>query len=431
MNYDTLAVLVKKEMRPALGVTEVGAIALACARATALTEGPIQKISVTLNGGLYKNAFSCSIPSTNVMGNEMAAALGAVAGKWEQGLQALRGVTSQSIDQAKALVRKNAVIVTINEKEDNIYIRSEVFTKKDKGVAVIQNFHDNIIYLERNAEILLAKQEEYKKEDEFPFDWLTIEEMYQFANGIEAQKIAFLQEMVDMNLDLAKEGERGVGLGISKNLKEYEKEGLINQDMVSKAQELTCNAMDARLAGLPFPAMSIAGSGSHGILCSLPIVAYAQEKNVSAEQLHRALAISVLFTIYSKHYTGRLSPLCGCILGGGTGACVGLIYLMGGGVQEIGYGIHHMSANLTGMICDGGNCGCSLKAASGVHAAYLSAMLAMKRVAVPCFSGIVGATPEETVHHMGRISMEGMASTDAVILDIMKKGEFIKKMLTK
>ena len=33
----------------------------------------------------------------------------------------------------------------------------------------------------------------------------------------------------------------------------------------------------------------------------------------------RAVALSGLVTIFSKHYTGRLSALCGCVLGGGSG----------------------------------------------------------------------------------------------------------------
>lgn len=49
-----LTALLKKEISPALGVTEVGAIALASARAAAAAEGNIKKIHVEMNGGMYK-----------------------------------------------------------------------------------------------------------------------------------------------------------------------------------------------------------------------------------------------------------------------------------------------------------------------------------------------------------------------------------------
>ena len=51
----------------------------------------------------------------------------------------------------------------------------------------------------------------------------------------------------------------------------------------------------------------------------------------SEEEIIRAVALSGLITIYSKHYTGRLSALCGCVLGGGSGAAAGIVLLMGGG----------------------------------------------------------------------------------------------------
>ena len=192
--------------------------------------------------------------------------------------------------------------------------------------------------------------------------------------------------------------------------------------MIYEAQRLTCSAMDARLAGLPFAAMSIVGSGSHGILCSLPVVSYGRYSGCTEEEIIRAVALSGLITIYSKHFTGRLSALCGCVLGGGSGAAGGIVLLMGGGAREVSAAMDHMAANLTGMICDGGSTGCALKASAGVYSAYLSAMLATKGVRIPHNFGVVGSSAEQTEKNLGRISDEGMASMDKTIIDIMKKG---------
>ena len=63
MKFDFTGLL-KNEMKPALGVTEVGAIALAAARAYAAVGGKLQEIRMVMNGGMYKNAFSCAIPGT-------------------------------------------------------------------------------------------------------------------------------------------------------------------------------------------------------------------------------------------------------------------------------------------------------------------------------------------------------------------------------
>lgn len=44
---------ITKDMKPALGVTEPAAIALASAKARSLTEGKVEKLFVRLNSGIY------------------------------------------------------------------------------------------------------------------------------------------------------------------------------------------------------------------------------------------------------------------------------------------------------------------------------------------------------------------------------------------
>lgn len=56
MKFDFTGLL-KNEMKPALGVTEVGAIALAAARAYAAVGGKLQEIRMVMNGGMYKTPF--------------------------------------------------------------------------------------------------------------------------------------------------------------------------------------------------------------------------------------------------------------------------------------------------------------------------------------------------------------------------------------
>ena len=52
-----LTKLIKDDMRPALGVTEPGAIAFAVAKAKQYTEGKVNKVKVALNSGMYKIIF--------------------------------------------------------------------------------------------------------------------------------------------------------------------------------------------------------------------------------------------------------------------------------------------------------------------------------------------------------------------------------------
>ena len=415
--------LLKSEIKPALGVTEVGAIALAAARAYDAVGGSLLHIQMVMNGGMYKNAFSCAIPGTEELGCEMAAALGALGGDWKLGLEVLKNINASHVAQAKAL--SIPIEIEVDETKDSIYIYAEVTTTKGVGLCRIEDFHANIVYVAKDDEVLFEaekKEAAAAKTDVIDFEAVTVADMVDYAKNVPIEELDCIKGMIEMNCQLSAEGEKGVGLGIWKILAAFQNKGAVGNDMIYAAQKLTCSAMDARLAGLPFAAMSIVGSGSHGILCSMPVVSYGRYMEKSEEEIIRAVALSGLITIFSKHYTGRLSALCGCVLGGGSGAASGIVYLMGGGAKEVSAAMDHMAANLTGMICDGGSTGCALKASAGVYSAYLSAMLAMEGVEIPHNFGVIGSSAEQTEKNLGRISDEGMAPMDTTIIDVMKKG---------
>ena len=422
MKFDFTSLL-KGEIKPALGVTEVGAIALAAARAYDAVGGSLLHIQMVMNGGMYKNAFSCAIPGTEELGCEMAAALGALGGDWKLGLEVLKNINAGHVAQAKAL--SIPIEIEVDETKDSIYIYAEVTTTKGVGLCRIEDFHANIVYVAKDDEVLFEaekKEAAAAKADVIDFEAVTVADMVDYAKNVPIEELDCIRGMIEMNCQLSAEGEKGVGLGIWKTLSAFQNKGALGSDMIYAAQKLTCSAMDARLAGLPFAAMSIVGSGSHGILCSMPVVSYGRYMEKSEEEIIRAVALSGLITIFSKHYTGRLSALCGCVLGGGSGAASGIVYLMGGGAKEVSAAMDHMAANLTGMICDGGSTGCALKASAGVYSAYLSAMLAMEGVEIPHNFGVIGSSAEQTEKNLGRISDEGMAPMDTTIIDVMKKG---------
>jgi len=226
-------------------------------------------------------------------------------------------------------------------------------------------------------------------------------------------------EAVKMNKELGQAGMKKAGMGAGVAISKLIKEHKISDDIRSYAQMLSALAVDARLGGVQKPAMSISGSGAHGIIASMPLAAVAERMEIGEEKLARAIALTYLITIYIKEYSGRLSAFCGCAVAAGTGASAGIVYLLGGNDKQIEYAINNMAANITGMICDGGNFGCALKAISGAGAAVISALFAIENVVIPNGSGIVGKTVEETMMNMGKIASPGMVQTDDVILDIM------------
>lgn len=71
--------------------------------------------------------------------------------------------------------------------------------------------------------------------------------------------------------------------------------------------------------------------------------------------------------MYNKEYSGKLSAFCGCAIAAGTGMACGLVLLRDGTTQQIAQTINNMASSITGMICDGGNQGCTMKGVVAVH----------------------------------------------------------------
>ena len=111
--------------------------------------------------------------------------------------------------------------------------------------------------------------------------------------------------------------------------------------------------------------------------------------------------------------------MCGCGVAAATGASAAICMMMGGGLHEIEGAIKNMAGDITGMICDGAKEGCSLKLSTAVASAVKAALFAKNGVVLPDDNGILATTVEQTMQNMGRVSAEGMAHTDEVILDIM------------
>ena len=150
----------------------------------------------------------------------------------------------------------------------------------------------------------------------------------------------------------------------------------------------------------------------------MPVWVFATERLKTEEELIRALMLSHLTVIYLKQSFGRLSPLCGCVVAA-TGSACGITYLMGGNYDQITYAIKNMIANITGMICDGAKPSCSLKVATGVSTAVLSAMLAVEDKSVTSVEGIINDDIEKCVQNMADIGLHGMTDTDNLVLEMM------------
>lgn len=415
--------LLKREVVPAIGCTEPVAVALCVAKATALLGCRPERLELRLSSNILKNAMGVGIPGTGMIGLPIAIALGALVGKPEYELEVLRDVTPAAVEEAKAYMAEKRISIDHDpEAPSKLHIDVRATAGGHESRAVISREHTHYIFLSRDGETLLeekacasAEAQAANASGDIELDLAMV---YDFAMTAPLEEIDFILQARDLNKKAALtalEGNYGHSLGAT--MRRYGKQ-FYGDTPVGHMICYTSAACDARMAGAPVPVMSNSGSGNQGITATMPVVSYAEDINATEEQTVRALILSHLTSIYIKQSLGRLSALCGCVVAS-TGASSALVYLMGGGYEEVCAAVKNMVANLTGMICDGAKPSCAMKISSGVSTAMMSAMLAMNGKCVTSAEGIVCDDVDDTIHNLTSIGREAMTETDRLVLSIM------------
>ena len=297
-------------------------------------------------------------------------------------------------------------------------------TTQGEALVRIRDSHTNIVRMEVNEKVVFEKEESEKKDstEEKPLiHQYTLQEIYEYVQTVPFEEILFIQAAYDMNYALFEEGLQNERTTYARYLLEKNGGEIFSQDE-QKTASLLCNvAIEARVIGLDKPAMSITGSGAHGIIATMPLYGVCKIRGLNDEMLYRATALSYLVCMYIKEYSGKLSAFCGCGIAAGTGMACALVYLYGGNVNQMANTINNMASSITGMICHGGNKGCTMKGIVAVDAAFQSAEFGMQGIFIDDIHGINGKTPEETMRHMGEIASPGMTGTEKTIVDILQE----------
>ena len=436
-----LSTLIKKDMVPALGVTEPGAISFCVAKAKSYAKGELLHLNVAMNSGMYKNAFTCGIPNSKEVGNVFAAALGYVAGNPDKDLESLANVTPADNVSAQRLIDEGKITVALSGISSRIFMEATLETTESKVLLTIRDTHTNITKIVVNGETVLEAEENDEAIDRpeagitesdkvaegtdttkiHSIHRYTLAELVDYVNTVPLKEIEFVKDAYKVNLELFEEALKNPRTTFARQLLAMNGGQVISSDEQMTAS-LLCNAtIEARVIGLDKPAMSITGSGAHGIIATMPLYGVYKIHGLSEEMLYRATMLSYLICTYIKEYSGRLSAFCGCAIAAGTGMACGLVYLKGGTVEQMEYTLNNMASSITGMICDGGNQGCTMKGVAACDAAFRSVAFAMKGVHIDKVHGINGNTPEDTMRNMGLIASPGMVGTEKTIVEIFEE----------
>ena len=421
MNKETqkaIISLINQEVVPAIGCTEPMAVALCTARATEMLGCRPEKITAQLSGNILKNAMGVGIPGTGMIGLPIAIALGALIGKSEYKLEVLKDLTPETLEEGKRYIAENRINIGVKDNcYDLLYIEITCEGDGRSETAIIEGSHTHF-RSEGVKECRSVDNSNHQDEEPLP-SFLKLKTVYDFAMETPVEDLRFILKTQELNMAAAREAlKHNYGHNLGKTIDRPLAKGIFGNSIYSHIIAKTAAACDARMGGAMIPVMSNSGSGNQGICATNPVAVYAEENENTEEELIRALTLSHLTAIYIKQSLGRLSALCGCVVAG-IGSSVGITYLMGGDYERICRSVKNMIANLTGMLCDGAKPSCSLKIASGVNTAVLSAVLSMEGKCVSSAEGIVDDYVDKTIHNLTSIGAEAMCETDRKVLDIM------------
>lgn len=418
---------VEEEVKPALGCTEPVSLALAAAVAASELQGAVERIDAWVSPNLMKNGLGVTVPGTGMVGLPIAAALGAIGGNANAGLEVLKDASAQAIADAKAMLKAGKVSVMLQQPCDDIlFSRVKVYSHDGWACVTIVGGHTHIVRIETHTGVKFTQQANADDEaQESPLAVLSetsLEEILAFVNTVPFDAIRFILDAARLNGALSQEGLRGNwGLHIGATLEKQCARGLLANDLSTAILIRTSAASDARMGGATLPAMSNSGSGNQGITATVPVMVVAEHFGVDEEKLARALMLSHLSAIYIHHQLPRLSALCAATTAA-MGAAAGMAWLVDEGrYSTISMAISSMIGDVSGMICDGASNSCAMKVSTSASAAWKAVLMALDDTAVTGNEGIVAHNVEQSIANLCALACHSMQQTDKQIIEIMAR----------
>ncbi|WP_370427077.1 serine dehydratase subunit alpha family protein [Actinobacillus pleuropneumoniae] len=411
---------VQQEVVPALGCTEPVSLALAAAVARQYLGALPDRIEAKVSPNLMKNGMGVTVPGTGTVGLTMAAAIGAIGGDPKGGLEVLKQITAEQVALAKQMINDHKIEVSISDTEHILYSEATLFNADQQVKVRIAAHHTNVIYIEKNGELLFSKPCVVESENaENVFANLNAKDIYDFSLNVELEKIRFIQQAAILNSALSQEGlNQDYGLHIGRTLQKQIGKGLISDDLLNRIVIETTSASDARMGGANLPAMSNSGSGNQGITATMPVVVVARHVAAGEEQLIRALFLSHLMAIYIHSKLPKLSALC-AVTTAAMGSCAGVAWLLTGKFEAISMAISSMIGDISGIICDGAANSCAMKVSTSVSSSYKSILMALDDTQVTGNEGIVEHQIDRSINNLCAIASRSMQYTDRQVIEIM------------
>ena len=422
--------ILSHEVFPAFGCTEPISVAYAASVAARELGEPVRKIKFVVDPGVYKNGKSVLIPKTGgARGNLIAGVMGAAIAQPELKMEILKVATPEHVERAEKFIEEGNAEIDFDGAKTDLYIDVAAWGDSHSVRVILESSHTNVAYLKVDDEVRIHEDNTKGNVSEPAYRpelrKLTLKDLVALTDEADEEDLAYIQTGIDMNLAMAEEGFKLKKTGYL--IAEMLKEARDQNEITATSKVLTASASDGRMAGIPLPVMSSGGAGNQGVVAILVAYNVGQAWKIDRERILRSIVLSHLVNAYVKCYTGDLSVICGCAIAAGMGAAVALVYQKcGDDMEKIGLAVNSVACDLGGIFCDGAKEGCAMKVISSTDAAIRAAYMAINDLGVMSQEGIAGLSPEDTIRNLSRITEQGMARVNEIILEIMRdkdKGE--------
>ena len=415
--------ILNAELIPALGCTEPMAFGLCAAAAREASSGTLEHMELEASAAMIKGVQYVKIPrSGGQCGGKMASALGALAGKFAYGMEVFKSVAPEHVAAAQKLLDEERVTLRMAEDVPRLWLRVTVVGSEGSGTAILQDRHDNVVYIASDSAVLRDTRGIQEAEERPDYSVLSVESILEFCRETAISNLARAEEAVRLNRALSEDGMRNAyGLCLGQTLRQKAGDGVISDDLGLYAVSAACAGVDARMGGSPLAAMSNSGSGNQGITCTVPIIAAGERMGKSHEQIVRAAAFGNLITVFVKtHFDpdyARMSSVCCASLAAGGAAC-GIAYLRGDDAPCVRRLMQTVLGSVCGLMCDGAKANCAAKVGMALHGALQSLLLAESGLGADALCGVVDETLEQTICNFFRLQKDGMQDLETILCGI-------------
>lgn len=411
--YQEILKVLRSEVKPALGCTGPIGVCYAAAEAyDAVRGGKVKHIEAKLDWGFGTKIDDVAFPGTQMLGVEMAVAMGAIAGNPAYGLEVLKEATPEKELEARKVAELVELIPAWEADKLGFYAEITIETDIGVGKAIVMERSDGLVLKQRDDEVLVKREPDASAQaGKSPMLKYSVKDFYQFAKEADIADLDFLKTAAEYNMRLANATiENNLGAGIGTAL--YKQSG---GNRIMNAKAYAAAGCEARMSGVNHPAMSCGNKGNVGIAASLPIVSLARDMGKTEEEMQRGIALSYLTAICIIHRIGKSPAVCACEVAACLGVTAGATLLMGGTAEQVNNAIQIAIPSMFGVVCDGAKLACALRISSGTGVGIEAADLAVAGVRIANNQGVLDVNADKSIDLLGKTALFGMVDSDRAL----------------